>query len=1634
MARVAPSDKYQVDQDQVAADQPSSKLEACWWQISSRCYALVTHRRFDHVVLCLILLNSVCLALDDPTGLHPDRQEVVKWGEMIFQLLFTLELILKVLAYGCNMETGYLSDPWNRLDAFIVIMGFVEWIVGDAAGGLSAVRCVRALRPLRTINRLPQLKVIIETLLSSLPQLFHVLQLCGFVYSLFALIGLQIWSGDGMHSNCYSQNTGSMMLTDDGDLQLCNPDDGVYNCPAEYSCIMYWSVPFSGIISFDNFGTALTLAFWVASLESWTNVVVYVEDQSDWAELWILIFWFVAVVLIGGGLCMNLAPAVLKACFSDVAESHEDADAKTDSPEEDVLVEEAQKCLTEDLYKFEDDSGDELERMAEELVASSPCSSAAPSSANLSMVEGFEPDPCSSSTQSGGYYGSGIGTDLSQPEELGGVGSGTGMEQTDPHEPGSTPIETFEKGELEDEVDKMLDELKFDDNPPLEAKWGSRAERRRGKSRSVTNANLAALEDANKQAQTTAAIEKQEACDEEDAEEGPALACDCGLSRVCYTVAVSMSFSNFFFLMICLNTIILTIDSNDLDDTGDLVMKVFNYFFTAIFTIELAIKLIAFGHHFFTDSLNVFDFIIVAVSLLEVALADGSSSTGILRMLRMLRMARLLKVVRMSRSIGATRVVLSVLFAMLPTLQYIGLLCFLTAFVFAILGMGLFGGKMSFPNKGVPDANFDHFGWAFLTTFQLITLEDWPVVFESTKNATTWASILYVLLVVVIGNFVLLNLMLAIMLAFFEDPDMAAQITRKGVIIEGGGVATNMGMSGSMEPEVEDEPPIDKTVAPEIEMEQVSEDTIANGWCQLHKDKGSSICIRLFCQWLVGKPMVTTTIEIMIVINCIIMAVDPNQNIFALRIVDIVFTGIFVLEVIFKMVGFTPKLYWQDPANKLDFVVVSISLLSLLLTPLEMGFLKALRAARVIRPLRLITRSEGMMLVASSLLQSIPGMLNVGLVCFMGWLVFGILGMAFFKGMEGGYCSNSADVYSTEDSCTGMFTNEYGTLVERSWITTDAKFSNTIVAWLTLFQLASLEGWVDIMYYYTKHPDGTYFASFFFLAWVMLSNWLLVNLWVGVIWINFVAISEERQGWAFLTDAQREWVVSQRRALVLEPSQSVLRPYRVDWFRRLCYDIATNVWYQNYIASCIILNVATIAMTHHGQDDTWDTTIIAVNTFFSVNFFIESMLKIAGFHWNGYWRDSWNRFEFVLAMYVFGDLAVLVVTLLPSVDIPDSGLVKLALRLVVVTRCLRIIRLMRRLHGVSTMLFTLYQALPAVCNIGLLLIVLLYMYAVAGVILFQDVLERGGITHMHNFKHFGSSCWTIFLICTGDIWPDMMYNCMYDGDECSDERGDCGFPLAALYYVSLIVFVTFLLLNMFVTILVDQFIEARRVYLGRVTVNDLELFRKMWAFYDREGIGYIAPHHLSSLLIELPQPLGLDVSEEVRTDMNAMRGLSLRAISEMELSDHDGCAHFAEVLYQLCQRAHTPEILGTRNIDLLYSLVEEQRQAAIPSVAASPGQNIELGFQGTIDERLAASVVIRYIWRKNYVNNLKRGVIPSNISDDFKSGVMDTKQGRDHAAATLLQTCYTIWGGLTSKTECKETSDVGVDISTVTPS
>jgi hypothetical protein len=120
-----------------------------------------------------------------------------------------------------------------------------------------------------------------------------------------------------------------------------------------------------------------------------------------------------------------------------------------------------------------------------------------------------------------------------------------------------------------------------------------------------------------------------------------------------------------------------------------------------------------------------------------------------------------------------------------------------------------------------------------------------------------------------------------------------------------------------------------------------------------------------------------------------------------------------------------------------------------------------------------------------------------------------------------------------------------------------------------------------------------------------------------------------------------------------------------------------------------------------------------------------------------------------------------------------------------------------------------------------------------------------------------------------------------------------------------------------------------------------------------------------------------------------------------------------QVLHALCSRAHEDDIAACKDKDRLFAMVEEQREAALPDAKLKKPPAGDL--RGTIDERCAANLILRYIWRRRYVNNLKKGIIPPDISCEFKGSIangyaMDTKAGQAEAAAILLTVCYSIWG------------------------
>lgn len=235
----------------------------------------------------------------------------------------------------------------------------------------------------------------------------------------------------------------------------------------------------------------------------------------------------------------------------------------------------------------------------------------------------------------------------------------------------------------------------------------------------------------------------------------------------------------------------------------------------------------------------------------------------------------------------------------------------------------------------------------------------------------------------------------------------------------------------------------------------------------------------------------------LILISSITLVIDgplsnPDDGVIVfVGYLDNCFTVLFTIEASIKIIAlgflFTNQkvinkgqtAYLRNPWNILDFIVVVASLVDFIVTvqtstaaaltdlaasgsaggeggnlSSSLSSLKALRALRALRPLRMISRDPGMKLIVNALLQSIPSMGNVTIVCMLFVLIFAIMGVDFFKGLFK-YCSIDDNPNITDKpSCLAN---------GGEWLTVNENFDNVPVGMMTLIEMMTTEGWIDVM-------------------------------------------------------------------------------------------------------------------------------------------------------------------------------------------------------------------------------------------------------------------------------------------------------------------------------------------------------------------------------------------------------------------------------------------------------------------------------------------------------------------------------------------------------------------------------------------
>ncbi|XP_039307104.1 voltage-dependent T-type calcium channel subunit alpha-1G isoform X4 [Solenopsis invicta] len=582
---------------------------------------------------------------------------------------------------------------------------------------------------------------------------------------------------------------------------------------------------------------------------------------------------------------------------------------------------------------------------------------------------------------------------------------------------------------------------------------------------------------------------------------------------------------------------------------------------------------------------------------------------------------------------------------------------------------------------------------------------------------------------------------------------------------------------------------------------------------------------RILCQQLVNKKWFDNVVLLFIGLNCITLAMerpnippDSRERLF-LATANYIFTAVFALEMFVKVVS-TSMLYGADAYftsgwNIMDGSLVIISIIDLLMSllssssPRIFGILRVFRLLRSLRPLRVINRAPGLKLVVQTLLSSLRPIGNIVLICCTFFVIFGILGVQLFKGA----------FYYCEGPEIKNVRNKTDCLADKRnmWLNRKYNFDDLGKALMSLFVLSSRDGWVNIMYTgldavgVDQQPIENYseWRLLYFIAFILLVGFFVLNMFVGVVVENFHRCREEQEKEERVRRAaKRALQMEKKRRKMHEP------PYYTSYSkaRLFVHNVVTSKYFDLAIAAVIGLNVVTMAMEFYMMPKALTYALKIFNYFFTAVFILESIMKLVALGVQLYMKDKWNQLDVgIVILSVVG----IVLEEVESKIIPINPTI---IRVMRVLRIARVLKLLKMAKGIRALLDTVMQALPQVGNLGLLFFLLFFIFAALGVELFgrlecNDDMPCQGLGEHAHFSNFGMAFLTLFRVATGDNWNGIMKDTLRD--DC-DDAADCvknccvSSIIAPIFFVIFVLMAQFVLVNVVVAVLMKHLEESHK--------------------------------------------------------------------------------------------------------------------------------------------------------------------------------------------------------------------------------
>jgi len=612
---------------------------------------------------------------------------------------------------------------------------------------------------------------------------------------------------------------------------------------------------------------------------------------------------------------------------------------------------------------------------------------------------------------------------------------------------------------------------------------------------------------------------------------------------------------------------------------------------------------------------------------------------------------------------------------------------------------------------------------------------------------------------------------------------------------------------------------------------------------------GQDNSFRRLCYKIAVSKAFDQVILFFILFNSLVMAVerpeikDGSTERIILEVCGHVFTGVFIVEFGVKVIalGLHP-VYLDDAWNRLDGFLVLVSCIDtfFLILGLEAGsmlkMLKILRLLRALRPLRVINKAPKLKKVVMCMVDSMSKIGNTMIICGMVFLIFGILGMQFLMGRMN-YCSCEGEGEGAE--CDETIVLKADCLAAGySWDTYEFNFDNLYRAMLTLFFVCSFDGWVDVMWNSVNAvgeddqpvPNHAPALCLYYVTFLIVGNFFVLNLFIGVIVDSFNNSAAGIMVMDNTKKAEEVWAEeNEAKRLVEQEEQEAADVAAYSPRRKKVFDWVVHQWFDIIITSVICANVLCMAIEHYDQPDDMTTGLKFLDYAYTTIFFFEFVLKFTAFGWNRYIRDDWSKFDFFIVVMSF--VGIYIENSGGGIGVNPS-----LLRVLRVFRIARVLKLVKSAKGLKALLNTVLRSMNQVASIALLMTLVFFIYAAAGVQMFgklscDESPCQGLIPDKAEFRNFPMAMLTLFRVCTGDngngIMKDAMRtDCIADedcdfGQNCCSNAPLPGFTVP-LYFVSFYLIAQFILLNVIIAVLMAELIESQDEQTSAQELEDAE--------------------------------------------------------------------------------------------------------------------------------------------------------------------------------------------------------------------